>query len=334
MKRALLNWLCCPECAGDLSVAESQVGEHSEIESGLLRCSGCSATYVIKDYIPRFVPADNYASNFGFQWNRFQRTQLDSYNGTNISRDRFLQATRWDSQRLTGAAVLDGGCGAGRFAEIALSLGAYVFAIDYSAAVDACWRNLGSHPNLHIIQADIYALPFKPRGFDFVYSLGVLQHTPDPHRACLDLAAQVQPRGWLTVDFYLRRWLSLLHPRYLMRPVTTRLDSSTVFNMVERSVPFLLPLSQIAGKFPVVGPLLKRFVPVANYDGIYPLNQKQLQEWAVLDTFDWLAPTYDQPQTPQALCAWLNEAGLEQVEIYMAAHLVGQGRRPCDLASA
>ena len=39
----------------------------------------------INSGIPYFSEQNNYASNFGFQWNEFKKTQLDSYNGTNIS---------------------------------------------------------------------------------------------------------------------------------------------------------------------------------------------------------------------------------------------------------
>ena len=33
--------------------------------------------FPIINKIPRFVEADNYCSNFGFQWNKFPKTQLD-----------------------------------------------------------------------------------------------------------------------------------------------------------------------------------------------------------------------------------------------------------------
>ena len=41
------------------------------------------------------------------------------------------------SIRNEGKWVLDAGCGMGRFAEIALKIGAQVVALDYSNAVDA-----------------------------------------------------------------------------------------------------------------------------------------------------------------------------------------------------
>ena len=45
--------------------------------------------------IPRFVPAENYADSFGFQWNIHDKTQLDSYTGFPISHDRVFGVTGW-----------------------------------------------------------------------------------------------------------------------------------------------------------------------------------------------------------------------------------------------
>jgi len=53
-----------------------------------------------------------------------------------------------------------------------------------------------------------------------------------------------------------------------------------------------------------------------------------LYEWAVLDTFDMLSPSYDNPQTPQILHSWLTKAGLEDIQVGKFAHLVGRGRKP------
>ncbi|MEK6299774.1 MAG: methyltransferase domain-containing protein [Acidobacteriota bacterium] len=327
MKLSLISLLHCPKCKGSLSLIEAQETE-GEIEAGKLECSGCQAIFPIRGFIPRFVQSDNYASSFGFQWQRFQRTQLDSYTGTNISRDRFFRQTDWPAESLAGATVLDAGCGAGRFAEVALSSGAQVIAIDYSEAVDACWRNFALHPKLHVLQADIYALPFQSARFDFIYCFGVLQHTPDPRIALLALPVLLKSGAQLAVDIYMRHWTSMLHLKYWMRPMTSRLPRSTLFQTVERSVPFILPISRALGRLPGIGRALRRLVPVANYEGVQPLNEQQLHEWAVLDTFDWLSPKHDKPQTPATLRSWLVEAGLEDIEVAKVAHLVGRGRRP------
>ncbi len=66
-------------------------------------------------------------------------------------------------------------------------------------------------------------------------------------------------------------------------------------------------------------------MPVANYEGILPLTDIQLREWALLDTFDWLSPAYDNPQTSTTAKAWMEGAGMLDVEVLHAAHLVARG---------
>src|SRR6266705_2323461 len=131
----VLEILCCPDCRGELTL-------EGDVEGGTFRCVACDAAYPIVRGVPRFVAAANYASSFGFQWNRFPRTQLDSTSGTSISSDRFFGQSGWNAEELRGRRVLDIGCGAGRFAEVAVRSGARVVAIDSSSAVDACRSNL------------------------------------------------------------------------------------------------------------------------------------------------------------------------------------------------
>lgn len=313
----MLNLFRCPSCRAPLSS-----------KGDALTCVPCAAAYPVVNSIPRFVPPENYASNFGFQWNRFSATQLDSHTGVPISRERFLRETGWDEKTLSGKLVLDAGCGAGRFAEVALSLGAEVVAIDYSSAVDAARRNLQAHPHLQFAQADIYHLPFAPGTFDFVYSLGVLQHTPDVKRAALAVMEMAKPGGGVTIDLYQRSWGNLLTPKYWLRPITTRMKQERLFAAVERSVPALLAVSNVLGRIPGLGRYARRFVPVANYRGVLPLDDRQLREWAVLDTFDWFGPRFDQPQDAPTLRGWLEEAGLQQIDVQRLDHLTGRGVRP------
>jgi SAM-dependent methyltransferase len=327
VKNFLLASLRCPQCKCELSLADAE-WQNDEVESGALNCSGCGTAHPIVAGIPRFVPLDNYAENFGFQWNRFRRTQLDSHSGQTISRDRFLKSTGWTPESLAGQTVLDIGCGAGRFVEVALSCGATVFALDYSRAVEACRANFPSHPNLHVVQGDVYALPFADECFDAIYCLGVLQHTPDPRQAFLSLPRHLKTGGRLAVDIYQGGWRRALHTKYWVRPVTTRLPQERLFQAVERGMPALMGLSRAVSRIPAVGRYARRLLPIANYDGLYGLNEQQLREWAVLDTFDMLAPAFDRPQTPRALAQWTQHAGLEGVEIGRFGHLVARGHKP------
>lgn len=224
--------------------------------------------------------------------------------------------------------MLDAGCGAGRFAEIALLAGAKVIALDYSSAVDACFANLKHHTHLHVVQGDIYALPFRKRSFPYVYSLGVLQHTPDVAGAFAALPPMVAGGGKLCVDYYRKSWKSLMLPKYWLRPITKRIPKSRLFTVLERLVPKGLLVSRSLARVPLLGNGLKRIIPVANYVGILPLTDKQHLEWSLLDTFDMLSPEFDSPQTPETVGRWLRDAGLEQIEVFTAGHLVARGTVP------
>jgi len=334
MKQVLLQHLRCPQSGQNLalevmhaalSLASSLT---DEIMEGWLVSQDGKYRYPVRKGIPRFVPDSNYADNFGMQWNHFAKTQLDSYSGQQISADRFWLATGWDPSDMKGKWILDVGCGSGRFAEVALGSDAQVVALDYSSAVDACYANLKHHPNLHVIQGDIYALPFASNSFHYIYSLGVLQHTPDVERAFAALPVVVAPGGNICVDYYEKSFKSLLLPKYWLRPITKRLQKTTLFSLVEALVPVLLPISRMLGRIPVAGKFLKRVVPVANYEGVHPLNEKQLREWALLDTFDWLSPAYDNPQTKYSARLYMERAKLERIEVLRVGHLVARGRKP------
>ena len=327
MKIELLKYLCCPTCTGELVLLEPFEVE-GQVKTGLLHCSSCGSKFSVENYIPRFVPAANYCGNFGFQWNRFSRTQLDSYSGAPISRGRFLDQSGWKAEELRERVVLDAGCGSGRFAEVALDCGATVIAMDYSAAVDACWKNLRDRGQLHVVQADIRHLPFRDYCFDYVYSFGVLQHTPDPHSSFAALPRCLRAGGSIAVDIYRRSWKCLFMPKYWLRPLTRRMPAESLFHFVSEYAPRLLPFSRTLARVPKIGGRLRYLVPVANYDGILPLDRDQLLQWAVLDTFDMLSPAYDKPQTGSTLRSWFEKAGLDDVQITETYLAVGKGRKP------
>jgi uncharacterized protein YbaR (Trm112 family) len=324
LQKRLLEILACPACKGNLHL--TAVAENAgEVERGSLLCTGCRRQYPIVRYVPRFVPSENYAGNFGFQWNEFRLTQLDSHSKLPLSRERFLVSTGLPAGGVAGKTALDVGCGAGRFAEVALNAGADLVALDYSSSVDACWLNLGPHPRLNVVQGDIYHLPFKPEIFDVIYCLGVLQHTPDVKQAFMALPEQVKPGGRLVVDVYRKAFWQYFWPKYWLRPLTKRLPQDRLFALVNFMVKYMLPISAAINKLPYMGSKLRYLIPVCNYALDFPLTPEQVKEWAILDTFDMLAPAHDQPQLMTTLLTWFQEAGLDNVEVFAHRFLIGRG---------
>jgi SAM-dependent methyltransferase len=316
MQPWLFDILCCPECGASLRQVDAA-----------LTCLRCIKSYPVTGSISRFVEMENYANNFGFQWTLFAKTQLDSNSGRPISRERFFHTTGWKPEEMAGKLVLDIGCGSGRFAEIALSCGARVVAVDYSRAVEACYANLGAHSSLAVVQADLYHLPFQPGTFDYAYCMGVLQHTPDVERAFLAIPQQVTRGGRVAVDVYAATALNLLWPKYWLLPVTKKLRPERLFSMVRLVVPPLLAISRVIRCVPWLGRRLSYLIPVANYEGVYPLNEQQLKEWAVLDTFDMLSPAHDQPQSVSTMRNWAQKAGLHEAETFRAGFVICRGTK-------
>lgn len=314
----------CPRTGSKLSIEVDET-VNGRVKSGTLTSAVGAHRYPIRHFIPRFVGEENYADNFGLQWNRFRRTQLDSNSGVPISHDRFYRYTGWTADELRDKRVLEVGCGAGRFTEVVLDAGAEVVALDYSSAVDACLENHKSRPNLTVVQGDVYHLPFSPGSFDYVFCLGVLQHTPEVREAFLALAPELRTGGRLAVDVYPKLRSNVLWPKYWLRPLTRTISPSKLFSVVEKLTPKLLPASRALAAVPVIGRRLRYLVPVVDYSGVYPLSKKQLEEWAVLDTFDMLSPAFDSPQTEETLRHWFAEAGLSAIEVFRDGFIVGRG---------
>ena len=134
MKTELLELLRGPTTGQHLTL-EADGNNSQLIDVGWLVSEDGQHRYPIRNGIPRFVPQSNYADNFGMQWNHFRQIQLDSHSGLPISSDRFWLATNWTPADLKDQWVLDVGCGAGRFAEVALKAGAKLVALDYSMLI-------------------------------------------------------------------------------------------------------------------------------------------------------------------------------------------------------
>jgi len=291
--------------------------DHNRPLTGEPQSLSCSAGHSIPVVggIPRFVSGSTYADAFGVQWNRYRRTQLDSYSGSTITMERLrrcLGSRLWDA--LPGLEVLECGCGAGRFTEILLARGARVTSIDLSDAVEANRDNFPISDHHRVAQADIMALPFAPGQFDIVLCLGVIQHTQSSEESIAALAAHVRPGGALVIDHYrpTLSWYTKTAP--LFRAVLRHLPAAAGIRWTERLVTWLLPLHKRAARSKVIHGLLTRVSPVLSYYRGYPqLDERMHREWALLDTHDSLTAWHHRVRTSSQIRAALERAGLVDI---------------------
>lgn len=243
-------------------------------------------------------------SAYSLQWNRFRIVRPAEDRAT------FHNRTGLTAADLQGATVLDAGCGMGRYLRVAAELGAaQVVGVDLSRAVAAARELTAEFPQVRVAQADLFRTPFAAASFDQIYSLGVLDHTPDPRRAFLELARLLKPGGRIAVWVYHRE-----------RPALERIMDA--HRAVSRRLPLgvLVALSRLMAP---VGGFKRRLMaspvrPMARL-GV-ALNVLTIgvsmhpdPEVRVCDTLDWYAPRYLSRHTFAEVAEWFDAAGLTDV---------------------
>jgi SAM-dependent methyltransferase len=299
-----------------LRCLDCQSGLNSEADG--LVCTGCGRQYPLRNGVVRFVGAQEYAGSFGFQWKLYARTQLDDATSQKSER-AFRRRTGFRPEDLAGKLVLDVGCGMGRFAEVATRWGAHVVGIDLSLASEVAAKNLADR-NATIFQADVFKLPFAAKSFDYIYSIGVLHHTPDCERAFKSLPVLLKPGGRIAIWLY-----SAYNPWYRMsdvyRKATRRMSPQTLHTLCRGVVP-LYGIHQVLKKIPLVG---KGASSVLAW--MIPMSFSRDSTWRVLDTFDWYSPWYQSKHTYEEVFRWFEACGLEGLRV-IEQPIAVQGTRP------
>jgi len=243
MTKGLLNYLVCLKCKNGLELKEFSVQkENQKVVDGYLKCN-CGEVYpIIKgvlrvlpeelmtklvfekyfDYLNRYdkdLPSSfvekwksniidklsnktlkiSTADSFGFEWKKFNKL-FDIY------KQNFLNYVQpFKENFFKNKVILDAGCGVGRHTYWAAKFGAKeVIGIDLSEAVDSAESNCRELSNVNIIQADIYKLPFKSI-FDFIFSIGVLHHLPEPENGFRNLLNYLKEDALMLIWVYGRK---------------------------------------------------------------------------------------------------------------------------------
>jgi len=242
-------------------------------------------------------------SAYSLQWNRFRIIRPEEDHAT------FFNRTGLDPNALIGARVLDGGCGMGRYLRVAAEVGANVVGMDLSAATLAAHDLTRDRPNVSVIRGDLLRPPFAEGAFDHIYSLGVLDHTPDPRAGFLALAKLLKPGGRIVVWVYPKERPALERIMNTHRAISSRMPLGA-----------LLALSRMMAP---IGSLKRRLmssrVRVVARAGV-ALNLLTIgvsmhpdPEVRVCDTLDWYAPKYLTRHTFTEVEEWFRDAGLIDV---------------------
>jgi SAM-dependent methyltransferase len=210
---------------------------------------------------------------------------------------------------------LEAGCGAGRFTEVLLALGAHVVSCDLSTAV---WAHKRNFPQQAVFQADITQLPCQPEQFAMVFCLGVIQHTLDPEATIRSLWGHVRPGGLLVIDHYRYTLGWYLSTAPLVRLVLRRLPAELGMRITDALVRLFLPVHRWCGTRCWLYYLVSRLSPITSYYHSEPrLSDALQQEWALLDTPDNLTDWYKHRRTVKQIAVCLRQLpGVTQIEVW------------------
>lgn len=339
MKEKLLQWLLCPECGKELNLDISLLQE-KEIIEGVLFCS-CGQTFPIINGVPRmlcnplrkklqelypdffkkhpeFIASSlsqeknkenkqkvDTMDRFGFEWTHFSDYNCDNF-------DRFINPLPADF--LKGKLGLDVGCGTGRHALQARKKGAEIIAIDLSQAVDIAFRNNINNDYVHVIQTDIYKLPFKTETFQFIYSLGVLHHLPNPELGYQTLIPFLEKGGALFI------WLYAYAPRKvaleILRSLAHRLSNENIrrmaylCNLVDYGI--FINLYRFMKNLPLIGEWIKKKSPLRIKE--YAKHGFRI---AYTDWFDRLSAPITNYYKEKEMLGWLKRSGLVNTKLLL-----------------
>lgn len=260
-------------------------------------------SFSYENEIPRINKFSSYTENFGYQWNKFSKTQLlrESYvDGRDINSLRLFTETNWKETDLVNINILEAGSGAGKFSKVILEeTKANLYSFDSSSAVDSNKNNnkLFFNKRLFLTQADIENIPYENDVFDKVICIGVLQHTKNFFASLDFLINKIKPGGEIVIDFYpINGFWTKLSAKYILRPILKRFSNKFLLKIIEITANFFIFLywlfTQLGFNF------MTRFLPICDIKNTLPnnLSKKSLREWVILDTFDMFSPEYDNPQ--------------------------------------
>jgi SAM-dependent methyltransferase len=241
---------------------------------------------------------------YGLQWNRFRILRPEEDGVT------FGNRTGLGREDVEAKVVLDAGCGMGRYLRIAgESPARLIIGLDVSGAVAAAGELTAELPHVAVIRGDLLRPCFAPESFDLIYSLGVLDHTPDPRAAFLALARLLKPGGQIAIWVYPRERPIVEWIMNLQRAVSTRMP----LGLLEPLCRWSAPIGGLKRRLMSSRRWFIQRIGVAFHLATIGVSMHPDPEVRVCDTLDWYAPKYLSRHTAEEVRGWFAEAGLTGV---------------------
>jgi SAM-dependent methyltransferase len=301
MKHDFVRYLVCPK-TGDPLELKIQHESRGEIEEGTLVSSTIGQIYPIKNYIPRFVDADEYVGSFSDERSYVGR-HFENYANDKSGFSLFYPTTGFSREKLLQGLTLEAGCGYGRFVDVVEQEGGEIVGCDLSTkSIELAQSFVGLRPRVHLVQCDLFRPPFRKGIFNSIFSIGVLHHTPDCKKAFEALTSFLATRGQISIWVY--------HPSNqadvaAWRCFTTKWSPSTLYAWCIVNQALFSGFRMV----PVLRWKFNKLIP-----GSVPKPGQDFWQ-RVREDFDNLSPQYASSHTADEVVSWFEEAGLKDIQI-------------------
>ncbi len=216
MKRATIDLLRCPKCLAGSLVSEDNVGAES-IAYGPVKCLGCNARFPVSEGLMDCILERSKLSNVqqamelpwvARSWERYLRPAFDALiTRSTLDRDSEHLMTR----SLLGTpqgAVVDLGCGPGRFVErlCAAFPDSLVIGLDASRPMlDEAVGHVREHGRkADFLRAHAPPLPFLASSIGAVTAVALVHFVDDLQALLAEVARVLRPKGRFVASSYLK----------------------------------------------------------------------------------------------------------------------------------
>jgi SAM-dependent methyltransferase len=246
--------------------------------------------------------------------------------------ERFGFETEADLVALFGdKRVLHAGIGSGQTEQHYLKHTREVWGADISLSVENCaklWEKYypEERKKLHLVQADLMAMPFEDESFDVIFSDGVFHHTPSTRKALGTVAKKLKIGGRIAFYIYKKKPPIREFVDDFLREKIANLSPEEAWKALEPLTAMARDLSQQGATVEITEP-----VPMLGLEaGTFSLQRWLYwncfkfywrEEWSFDENnhvnYDWYYPRYAWRHTPEEVRGWLEELHLEEEHFHI-----------------
>lgn len=365
MKTWLMDFLCCPVCKKDLTIESFENsneeilngillckcqkwypiidglprilfgkhrGDYSEFVSQYKQELQKISATAIPGPSGKITTKPEVRSTFTTIWDKFPRFGIDD-----TKKEEFYN--KWMVQKLglssiddlysfisSKGVISEVGVGSGqKLKMMAEHTDGKVVGLDLSSGAEHAYENTREMQNVAIVQADLFASPFKEGTFDFIISDGVLHHTPSTKQAFLSIVPLLAKGGEISIRVYKRMGPLKEFCTDLIRSRTTKMSEQECLEFCKSITKFGESIAkagheiEIPENIPSLGFKkgkynLQQFFHYNIFKCFY--NEAFTFDENNLVNFDWYHPVDAHRHTGEEVQQWYVEAGLKEIQIF------------------